>query len=357
MPKSQGHPAAGLWTLLALSLGASRDHDVGLPPAPGPRVPCHGRVAQAHRLPLALAQGVTVPTGPTPFSVLAVPPPVGPTSQEVTARRNGPSIAQVQLLAGKSPFQKPAALQPWGPAVAPVTSWRLGGLRPQRVGVSTQRARSSEPGPGCGLPLSRGPFRQGGQTIRGSQPLSPWEQHRKKQLLWGLSLSPGSPEPPLVQPEAKGPKGRSPRCTGLRAEWGLPASLPAPAEGPPTASCCGPGPSPPQPPQPQPCSLLPHHVAALAPPSDPLRPPILRAWSRMGKQLAGPPPPPRCTPAARDAGPEKKPLPQRSQVSTNPPAQPSPHLRLGAWSECPLGPRPPCGADLPGIGQLRGQEN
>lgn len=174
---------------------------------PGPRVPCHGRVAKAHSLPLALAQGVTVATGPTPFSVLAVPPPVGPTSQEVTAGQIGPRVAQVQLLSGKGPSQKSAALRPWAPAVALVTSRRLGGLGPRRVGVSTQRARGSQPGPGCGLPLSGGPFRQGGQTIHGSQPLSPWEQHRKKQLFGACPCPRGVPSLPWSSQRLRGLEG------------------------------------------------------------------------------------------------------------------------------------------------------
>lgn len=65
-------------------------------------------------------------------------------------------------------------------------------------------------------PLSGGPFRQGGQTIHGSQSLSPWEPHRKKQLCGACPCPQGVPS------LAEGPGGRCPRCTGLRAECGAP---------------------------------------------------------------------------------------------------------------------------------------
>lgn len=78
-----------------------------------------------------------------------------------------------------------------------------------------QGAWGSEPGPGCSLPLSGGPFRQGRQTVRGSQPLFSWEQHWKKQLLESLSLSPERPERPLPLSRRR-PRGLEGTLSGVQ---------------------------------------------------------------------------------------------------------------------------------------------
>lgn len=78
---SAGSPT--LWTLRGFSLEASQCYEVGLASAPGLQGLAVGELLQAHRMLLALALGVIVTPGPTPFSVAGVPPPVGPTSQKV----------------------------------------------------------------------------------------------------------------------------------------------------------------------------------------------------------------------------------------------------------------------------------
>ena len=90
-------------------------------------------------------------------------------------------------------------------AVTLVTSpWRLVG--PGGRELSAQLALGAGARAGMRPPL-QGTFREGGWTVRGSQPLFPWGQHRKKQL---LPVPRESPEPLSKQ---------RPRGTSLAVQW------------------------------------------------------------------------------------------------------------------------------------------
>lgn len=322
---------------------------MGLAPAPGAPSSSRWASCEGTRPASGISTGGHCHHRARSFLSSACPTSCGP---RLSAGRgqavSGPSLALVQLLAGEVPSQKPAARWPGATGdISPEAGWAGPPVRRgERAAGTGFRAWA-----GVRSPPLRGTF-QAGRTDRPrkspSVPLGAAPEEAAALELVPVPRESGA-SGAFVQPEAEGPGGRSLRCAGLRAECGPPPPClhqsRAQAEGPPTASCCGPRPSPPQP------------QAASSSPAvwprwpHPLQPPILRAWSRMGKQLAWPPL--RCPPAARDAGPKKKPLPQRSQVS---PEAPPPAPKLAQTSgrapgvRVPWGRRPPWGQTYLGRG-------